>query len=335
MAAQPSTCRSARTTSKRNKTLRITDADVSRLRRSFLKEVSGTTSALDRVICGDATEVLPQLSARSIDLAIVDPPYNLNKTYNGTRFARLDVAVYIRWMEDWFAHLLPLLKETATVYVCSDWSTSVAVYPVLSRHFTIRNRITWEREKGRGAAANWKSCSEDIWFATVGETYYFDVDAVRLKRRVVAPYQHNGKAKGWTAERDGNFRLTAPSNLWTDITVPFWSMSENTEHPTQKPEKLIAKLILASSRPGDVVLDPFLGSGTTAAVCRKLDRRFIGIDVEPDYCALSLKRVEGALLNGRIQGYESGVFHERNTMQLQMQAMQRGQQSQPFSDAAE
>lgn len=335
MATQPSTCRSPRPPSTRNKTQRVTSEDVLRLRPGFLKEVSGTASALDRVICGDAAEIFPHLTARSIDLAILDPPYNLSKSYNGSRFARSDIAAYTRWMEGWFARLLPLLKETATVYVCSDWSTSPAVHQILSQHLTVRNRITWEREKGRGAAANWKSCSEDIWFATVGETYHFNVDAVRLKRRVVAPYRHNGKAKGWSAEQDGNFRLTAPSNLWTDITVPFWSMPENTEHPTQKPEKLIAKLVLASSRPSDVVLDPFLGSGTTATVCKKLGRRFIGIEVEPEYCALSLKRIEAARLNRRIQGYKDGVFHERNTMQLQLQAMQRGQQSRLLPDAAQ
>jgi site-specific DNA-methyltransferase (adenine-specific) len=335
MASQPTHRRDAKTPSKRNKTLCVTSNDVASLRPSFLRRVSGTASALGSVICGDATDVLTHLTARSIDLAILDPPYNLDKAYKGTRFARSDIATYTRWMESWFDHLLPLLKSTATVYVCSDWSTSPAVYQVLSRHLTIRNRITWEREKGRGAAANWKNCSEDIWFATVSNTYHFDVEAVRLKRRVVAPYRNDGKAKGWSAEHDGNFRLTAPSNLWTDVTVPFWSMPENTEHPTQKPEKLIAKLILASSRTDDIVLDPFLGSGTTACVCKKLGRRFIGIEVEPDYCALSLKRIATAVRNGRIQGYENGVFHERNTMQLQMQAMKRSHQSKPYLDAAE
>jgi site-specific DNA-methyltransferase (adenine-specific) len=335
MASQPPPHRNAKTPSKRNKTLRVTGGDVEALRPSFLKGVSGTASALDSVICGDATDILARLTARSIDLAILDPPYNLNKAYKGTRFARSDLATYTQWMESWFGRLLPLLKSTATVYVCSDWSTSPAVYQVLSQHMTVRNRITWEREKGRGAAANWKNCSEDIWYATVSDVYHFDVGAVRLKRRVVAPYRQNGKAKGWIAERDGNFRLTAPSNLWTDITVPFWSMPENTEHPTQKPEKLIAKLILASSRPDDVVLDPFLGSGTTACVCKKLGRRFVGIEIEPHYCTLSLKRIEAASLNGRIQGYENGVFHERNTMQLQMQGMRYGLRSKPFLDAAE
>jgi site-specific DNA-methyltransferase (adenine-specific) len=327
--------------SPRNKTLHVGTKDVEALRPLFIRpeNVRGTASVLDSIICADAKTALPHLTPESIDLVVLDPPYNLNKTFSNSRFTRSDNDTYASWMDEWFRHIIPLLKMDATIYLCSDWSTSPAAYDVLSRHLTVRNRITWEREKGRGAAANWKNCSEDIWFATVGKTYHFDVDAVRLKRRVVAPYTQNGAAKGWSAERDGNFRLTAPSNIWTDITVPFWSMPENTEHPTQKPEKLIAKLILASSRPGAVVLDPFLGSGTTAVVSKKLRRRFVGIEVEPMYCALSLKRIQQAGLASRIQGYEDGVFLERNTMQLQMRSISRGgrkaRQQGLFPDAAE
>ena len=110
----------------------------------------------------------------------------------------------------------------------------------------------------------------------------------------------------------GKFRLTAPSNIWTDISIPFWSMSENTPHPTQKPEKLIAKLILASSHEGDVVFDPFCGSGTTAVTAKKLRRHFIGIEREKEYVAYALKRLENAETDKSIQGYENGVFKYRN-----------------------
>ena len=83
---------------------------------------------------------------------------------------------------------------------------------------------------------------------------------------MIAPYRENGKPKDWNESEKGNFRDTHPSNIWSDITVPFWSMPENTDHPTQKPEKLLAKIILASTNPGDLILDPFAGSGTTAVV---------------------------------------------------------------------
>ena len=95
----------------------------------------------------------------------------------------------------------------------------------------------------------------------MADDYYFDVAAVKLKRRVNAPYRVNGEPKDWIEEAEGNYRMTYPSNIWTDITVPFWSMPENTDHPAQKPEKLMAKLILSSSKPGDCVFDPVLAAG--------------------------------------------------------------------------
>jgi site-specific DNA-methyltransferase (adenine-specific) len=189
------------------------------------------------------------------------------------------------------------------------------IQQVAEKYFTVQNRITWEREKGRGALRNWKNCSEDIWFFTVSGEYTFNLDAVKLKRRVMAPYtDENGRPKDWDRDGNGGFRLTHPSNLWTDISVPFWSMPENTDHPTQKPEKLIAKLILASSNPGDVVLDPFLGSGTTSVAAKKLGRRFAGIEIDEMYCVLAEKRLALADADDSIQGYSDGVFWERNTL---------------------
>ena len=102
---------------------------------------------------------------------------------------------------------------------------------------------------------------EDIWFFTKSKDYTFNLEAVKVQRRVIAPYRDkSGLPKDWVQNDDERYRLTAPSNIWTDISIPFWSMPENTPHPTQKPEKLIAKLILASSNPGDLVFDPFVGS---------------------------------------------------------------------------
>ena len=272
---------------------------------------------IDRVVCGDFIELLPQLPKAFVDLLILDPPYNLNKQFGSESFREMSMAEYESWFEGWFAVLLPLLKPAASLYVCGDWKSSAAIQQVLDRHVIVRNRITWEREKGRGAKTNWKNASEDIWFATVSNDYSFDVEAVKLKRRVIAPYRENGQPKDWEDGPNGQFRLTHPSNLWTDLTIPFWSMPENTDHPTQKPEKLLAKLLLASSREGDFVFDPFLGSGTTAAVARKLGRHFLGIELDENYACLALKRVELAYDEPSIQGYAGGVFWERNSLNAQ------------------
>ena len=115
----------------------------------------------------------------------------------------------------------------------------------------------------------------------------------------------------------------SPSNIWTDLTIPFWSMPENTDHPTQKPEKLVAKAILASSNPGDVVFDPFLGSGTTSVVAKKLGRRFFGVELDEMYCCLTEKRLEIAEFESSIQGYSEGVFWERNTLNEQVRSLDK------------
>lgn len=276
----------------------------------------------DQVIWGDSFDVLPVLARGCTDLLIADPPYNLNKDFSGETFHEMPKEAYAEFTRRWLKLCLPLLKKTASVYVCCDWKSSMIIGPVLAERLTVRSRITWQREKGRGAKSNWKNGLEDIWFATVssGEDYTFHIDDVRQRRRVIAPYRENGKPKDWEESEDGRFRDTCPSNFWDDISIPYWSMAENTAHPAQKPEKLMAKLILASSSPEDLVLDPFLGSGTTAVTAAKLGRHFLGIERSGQYCALTQKRLEMAAEDPTIQGYADGVFWERNTAQLQRQA---------------
>jgi site-specific DNA-methyltransferase (adenine-specific) len=210
------------------------------------------------------------------------------------------------------------MKAGGSLYLCGDWKSTSALQQVMSEHLTVMNRITWQREKGRGALHNWKNGMEDIWFGVKNpKDYYFDVEAVKQKRKVLAPYRDNGRPKDWEETDDGNFRLTYPSNFWDDISIPYWSMPENTDHPTQKPEKLIAKLILASCPVGGLVFDPFLGSGTTSVVAKKLGRQYCGVEMNREYCCWAEKRLRIADNDKTIQGYSGGVFWERNTANLQ------------------
>jgi site-specific DNA-methyltransferase (adenine-specific) len=301
--------------SPRNKTIELSSSEIEHLSGNLLSldEKVDKERVINRTILQDAFKAIDYLPDRFIDLLLVDPPYNMNKNFRSKSFKKLDSNEYEKWIYSWVDKITSKLKPTASIYVCGDWQSSSALYRVLSHYFQVRNRITWEREKGRGAKTNWKNASEDIWFATVGSDYYFNVEAVKLKKKVIAPYRDSlGKPKDWAEEENGNFRLTHPSNLWTDLTVPFWSMPENTNHPTQKPEKLIAKIILASSKEGDVVFDPFLGSGTTSVVAKKLGREYLGIEIDKYYACLAEKRLEMADLDKRIQGYSDGVFWERN-----------------------
>lgn len=264
-------------------------------------------------VIGDTFSVLKKIKDSSIDLLIVDPPYNLNKNFHGERFKKSSLTEYQEYTEKWITAVKPKLKQTASVYVCCDWESAMVIGNVLLKHFIIRNRITWGREKGRGATANWKNSLEDIFYCTVSDEFTFNLEAVKQRKKVIAPYKEKGVPKDWTETKDGKFRDTCPSNFWDDISIPYWSMAENTAHPTQKPEKLIAKLILASSNESDVILDPFLGSGTTSVVCKKLGRKYIGIEQNPLYCAWAEKRLEDAEKNKTIQGFEDGVFWERNS----------------------
>lgn len=276
------------------------------------KAVADLTEISDKTIIGDTFKVCPRLPEKCVDLIIADPPYNLRKTYGNTTFSKKKAEEYEDFTRKWLSAVKPLLKDSGSIYVCCDWESSLIIGRVLGEFFTVRNRITWQREKGRGARANWKNGMEDIWFATNSDKYTFNLNAVKVRRRVLAPYRVDGNPKDWKESEEGKYRDTCPSNFWDDITVPFWSMPENTAHPTQKPEKLVAKLVLASSNKGDTVFDPFAGSGTTLAVAKKLGRHYIGIEKEKQYCIWSEYRLEKAETDKEIQGLKNGVFLERN-----------------------
>ncbi len=272
---------------------------------------------LDKTIHGNTFEVSSLLPRESVDLIIADPPYNLTKNYNGTLFKKKNASEYELYTRKWIESIYPLLKPNGSIYVCCDWETSLIIGNILNEYFTVRNRITWQREKGRGAKDNWKNGMEDIWYATKSNTFTFNVDRVKIRKKVIAPYKVDGVPKDWEETDNGNFRDTYPSNFWDDITIPFWSMPENTAHPTQKSEKLYAKIILASSNPNDIVFDPFLGSGTTSVVAKKLGRHYIGIEIEDQYCLWAEQRLEMAESQRDIQGFTNNVFWERNTLNQQ------------------
>ncbi|MDR3611324.1 MAG: DNA methyltransferase [Ignavibacteriaceae bacterium] len=303
-----------------NRTIDVSPAEIKKYKKNLIK-LDGPTdsgSIKNKIINGDLIKILGFLPLAFIDLLFIDPPYNLDKKFNSSAFKEMCNDDYEVYLSSWLPKLVPLLKPDASVYICGDWKSSPAIYNAAKKHFIVQNRITWEREKGRGAKSNWKNCSEDIWFFTMNKVMKFNIGDVKIKRKVLAPYKDNaGNPKDWDESEDGNFRITYPSNLWTDITVPFWSMPENTDHPTQKPEKLLAKIILASSNKGDLVFDPFMGSGTTAVTAKKLGRNYCGIEVDSKYCCLAEKRLELAEKNNTIQGYDGNVFWERNSLKEQ------------------
>lgn len=301
-----------------NRTLTLTDAERKEFEQLLFVPKKGKklqqAEIENKTIHANLFDVLDSMPKQVADLIIIDPPYNLTKNFNGFTFKATDSNDYIRYLQSWLPQVTAWLKPNGSLYLCGDWKNTAALQQVMEQHLTVINRITWQREKGRGAENNWKNGMEDIWFGVKDpKDYYFDVKAVKMKRRVIAPYRINGKPKDWDDTDDGKFRITYPSNFWDDISIPFWSMPENTDHPTQKPEKLIAKLVLASSPEGGVVIDPFLGSGTTSVVAKKLGRKYIGIEMNKEYVLWTEKRLRMCEQSSEIQGYRNHVFWERNT----------------------
>jgi site-specific DNA-methyltransferase (adenine-specific) len=302
----------------RNRTITLTDKEREDYRRKLgrvgFSPPIRLGQILNKVINADIFNVADLLPPRFVDLLFIDPPYNLTKTFNTRSFKKVSIKQYMDWMESWLEKLIRLLKPGASVYICGDWRSSSAIHLLCEKYFIIRNRITFEREKGRGAKKDWKQNCEDIWFCTASNDFTFNADAVKLKRKVIAPYRENNVPKDWQQQDDGKYRLTYPSNIWTDITIPFWSMPENTPHPTQKPEKLLAKIILAGSNEEDIIFDPFAGVGTAGVVAKKLKRNFVMVEIDQEYCLYAEKRLQMAEKDSTIQGYSNGVFWERNTL---------------------
>ncbi|MDP4199961.1 MAG: DNA methyltransferase [Bacteroidota bacterium] len=277
--------------SPRNRTIRLSSREAkARLSRLPQNPVASLSSSIYHGSVEHALNVLPR---DYFDLIIADPPYNYGVDF-GNSSDRRSKSDYEDWTEQWLSQLPAVSSPHASFYICAGWEASGLYQSLIERTgLTIVNRITWKRDKGRGAKRNWKQNMEDIWFAVRDKrSYTFNLDLVKVRKQVIAPYRENGKPKDWTVDSDGApYRMTHPSNIWTDLTVPFWSMPENTPHPTQKPEALTRRIILASSNPGDRVLDLFSGSGTTSVVAKRLGREFVGIEMNAEYVRYAMKRL--------------------------------------------
>ncbi len=300
----------------RNRTLTVSESEIPSLDHFIYSSEDINNDFKDNMIINaDLFDCIDAIPSKYFDLVIIDPPYNLDKNFNGKKFSSMKTNDYEDYLRSWFYKVCDKLKDNGSLYMCGDWKCTSSMQRVIEEKMTVINRITWQREKGRGAKSNWKNAMEDIWFAVKNpKNYYFDVESVKMKRKVIAPYKVDGKPKDWEETESGNFRITYPSNFWDDISVPFWSMPENTDHPTQKPEKLYAKLVLASSKKGDRIFDPFLGSGTAAVVANKLGRFFCGVEINREYCLWAAKRLVNTQTDSTIQGYSDGVFWERNSL---------------------
>ena len=284
--------------SKLNKT--ITKKDIFLYKEDLIKKIvlnaNNFSDLINKVICEDNINIFNKIPNESINIIIADPPYIIPKKFNKTLISFKSDEDFINKNKEWIKECYRVLKPDGTLYICSDYKTTPLIYQLLiNSGFIIKNRITWKRDKGRGSDRNYKNVIEDIYFAVKSDNYYFN--PIKIIKKVKAPYKNlDNTNRDWYIDGEGNnVRETYLSNIWEDMVIPFWSMPENTEHPTQKPEKLIERLLLTSSKENDIVLDPFIGSGTTAIVSKKLNRKFIGIEKDIDYCLISQYRLEKGL----------------------------------------
>ncbi len=173
----------------RNRTLTITPEELPTLNQqiSAIENIL-KTGVTDTIINGDIFDCIDYIPNETFDLIIIDPPYNLAKNFNGNKFNTMKSSDYENYIRSWFYKVCDKLKKNGSLYMCGDWRCTAPMQRVIEEKLTIINRISWQREKGRGAKNNWKNSMEDIWFAVKNaKDYYFAVDDVMMKRKVIAP----------------------------------------------------------------------------------------------------------------------------------------------------
>ncbi|MBI1760773.1 MAG: site-specific DNA-methyltransferase [Acidobacteria bacterium] len=230
-----------------------------------------------QLICGDACKVLATLPDTSVDLIIADPPYNLGKDYGNNRDA-LSWQEYIEFTRTWLRQADRLLKPTGTIYVFMGVRFISRLHLLMEEElgWLFNGWITWHYTQGMGRKNGFSPRHEDILYFTKSSNYIFNLDDIRVPQK-------------YYRERN-NMTGANPGDVWQFSHVHYCS-AEREAHPTQKPEALMERMIKASSQPADLVLDPFVGSGTTVRVAKVLKRRSIGIEVNPDYVAMGERRL--------------------------------------------
>ncbi len=250
---------------------------------------------LDQVFCEDALEGLRRIPDGSIDLILTDPPYNLGKDY-GNASDQQPADDFLAWTERWVDAALPKLKENGSLYVFTTWRSAPEIFVMLKRRMTMMNEIIWDRRVPSmgGTVRSFTSVHDTIGFFVRRKDYYFDLDAVRI------PYDAETKKARSRSIFIGAKWLEQgynPKDLWS-VSRLHRQHAERVDHPTQKPLEIIERMVKASCPPGGVVLDLFMGSGTTAVAARNTGRHFTGFELNPDYCRLLAERLALPLAPG-------------------------------------
>lgn len=238
-------------------------------------------------ICGDAIEELKKIPSKSVQLIVTDPPYNLNKDY-GNNQDKLEFEEYLEFSRQWLKEANRILVDNGTIYVFMGMRYISYIYQILEQELGLHfnSWITWFYTQGIGKTKGFSPRHDDIlMFTKHPKKFVFNLDAIRVPQKFYRSVN--------------NMRGANPGNVW-EFSHMHYCNRNRKKHPTQKPEGLFERMILASSNEGDMVVDPFVGSGTMLRVCQQTKRKGIGIDINPEYISMTEER-----LNEPFTGFDS------------------------------
>jgi site-specific DNA-methyltransferase (adenine-specific) len=226
----------------------------------------------------DSIRYLKSMCSNSADLVIADPPYNLGKDY-GNNSDNKNFDEYMIFSRDWIKEIYRILKNTGTIYIFMGVRFISYLYMLLEKeyNFIFNSWITWHYTQGLGKTKGFSPRHDDILMFSKTENYKFILDNIRIPQKYYRSVN--------------NMRGANPGDVWQFSHIHYCNKNRQ-EHPTQKPEGLIERMVLASSEENDMVIDPFAGSGTTLRVCQQLNRNCIGIELNPEYIKLIHKRLK-------------------------------------------
>jgi len=241
------------------------------------------------VVLGDSLSVLKKIKSNSIDLIFADPPYGIGKDFGVTKDIFYNIDDYFNWCKTWIDECMRVLKSNGTMYFMSSTQFMPALDRYVDENYFVVNRIVWVYDSsGVQSKSKFGSLYEPILMVTQDKNarYTFNYQDIMVEARTGAERKLIDYRK--TPPQPYN-TMKVPGNVWEFSRVRY-KMNEYENHPTQKPEALLERVILASSNQDDIILDPFSGSFTTSAVAVKLGRKAIGIDINPDYCKIGIRR---------------------------------------------
>lgn len=261
----------------------------------------------NRIFCEDVLTGIDRIPDGVIDLVIADPPYGLGKDY-GNDSDKLETAAYLDWTTRWIDAVLPKLKPNGSLYIFLTWRHSPEIFVMLKQRMTMINEIIWDRRVPSmgGSTRRFSSVHDTVGFFANAKNYYFDLDAIRV------PYD--------AVTKKARSRSIFVGAKWLEMGYnpkDVWSVSrlhrehrEREDHPTQKPLEIVERMVKASCPPGGIVLDPFMGSGTSAVAAQRCGREFVGFELNADYCARIAQRLQEASAATAASAAVAGVAAE-------------------------